>query len=86
MQRPMRHKVGLTLALAATAGLGGCSMYGGYGGHSGYGGYTRASSADCGSGYYRVSGGAEEFLVYAVFYGGVVLVAGIVELLEQCVN
>jgi len=84
MTPPLRHKLGATLALAAMlGGLGGLSgCYAGHGGYSGYGGYTRASTTTGATGYYRFSGGAEEFLFYSAFYAGALVVYGIVELVE----
>ena len=90
MIRRPRQKLGAALALLSiTSASGGC--YAGYGGYTGYGGqcrdydrgyggYGRAStSSGC---FYGVSGGAEEALALAILFGGVLVVAGIVELVE----
>lgn len=82
----MSHRLRVSaaaLALAATGALSGC--YAGYGGSSGYGGYTGAGVAS-GTCYRtgRVSGGAEEFFLYAGFYASVALVAGAIELIDRC--
>lgn len=81
MTRRLHRNLAATLALAGvTLASSGC--YAGYGGHGGYGGYTRVSGGGHWHSSCRVSGGAEEFLAYAIFYGGIIVIAGVVELVE----